>query len=167
MELEKGVDEIIYAVKALKSKKVEALLIGGGIHLEKFKALANELDIKDKVKFLGQVKNTDLHEYYKKSHVFVLPSKRVEGHPMTVSEAMCSGLPLITTKNGGLKDLFEEGQEGYFIGKEHPLEKRLKELVESPILLKNMSEKSYKKGVESYSKNAMINKYTDCLNNIK
>jgi|688.fasta_scaffold02523_16 glycosyltransferase involved in cell wall biosynthesis len=167
MDLEKGIDTLISAVNEIKYMEVQAHLIGGGVHVNIFKEMVEELGLQDKIKFLGQVENSKLPEYYKQSHVFVLPSKRAEGHPMTISEAMCSGLPLLTTKSGGLKDLYTDEIEGFFIYDHISLAEKINILVKDRPLLLKMSEASHLKGAQDYSKNAMIDKYIFCLSNIK
>ena len=166
MELEKGVDTILKALKIDKSLPINAIFIGKGIHLDYFKNLSKDLGLQNKVQFLGSIENTKLSEYYSKSHVFVLPSKRVEGHPMTISEAMCSGLPILATNKGGLKELFDNGVEGYFISDEKSLAEKLDLLYNNKEELSKLSDNSLKKGLHSFSKNAMIGKYINCLKGI-
>ena len=167
MELEKGVDTILRALKINESLDIKAIFIGTGIHLDYFKNLADDLQLQTKTEFLGQIENAKLSDYYAKSHVFVLPSKRVEGHPMTISEAMCSGLPILSTTKGGLKELFENGVEGYFITDEKSLADKLNLLYNNKEELIKLSQNSLKKGLHSFSKNAMIGKYINCLKDIK
>jgi glycosyltransferase involved in cell wall biosynthesis len=170
MELEKGVDILIRALDILNKEGItsnlKTLLIGDGIHVEHFKSLAKDLSLEDKIEFLGNIKNTELPNYYSKSHVFALPSRRAEGHPMTISEAMCSGLILLTTNSGGLRNLYEDGKEGFFITDEESLAEKIKYLYNNKDILIKMSEMSYHKGIKDYSKNAMIEKYVSCLKSL-
>jgi glycosyltransferase involved in cell wall biosynthesis len=80
---------------------------------------------------------------------------------------MCSGLPLLTTKSGGLKDLYTDEIEGFFIYDHISLAEKINILVKDRPLLLKMSEASHLKGAQDYSKNAMIDKYIFCLSNIK
>jgi glycosyltransferase involved in cell wall biosynthesis len=46
--------------------------------------------------------------------VFVLSSD-FEGNPLSVMEAMASGLPIVSTAVGGVPDLFESGKQGILV----------------------------------------------------
>ena len=68
------------------------LLIGEGELLDQVKLKAKQLNIEDKVIFLG--KQNDTSKYYQAMDVFCLPS-RYEGLPVVAVEAQCSGLPCL------------------------------------------------------------------------
>ena len=56
----------------------------------------------------------DVFPRLSRADVFLLPSKW-EGIPMTVIEAMGTGLPVIASRVGGLPDMIEDGKEGLLI----------------------------------------------------
>lgn len=68
------------------------LLIGEGELLDQVKLKVKQLNIEDKVIFLG--KQNDTSKYYQAMDVFCLPS-RYEGLPVVAVEAQCSGLPCL------------------------------------------------------------------------
>lgn len=55
---------------------------------------------------------SDISGYYKSATILVLPSHK-EGLPNVVLEAMASGLPCITARSSGSRELIEEGTTGY------------------------------------------------------
>ena len=61
-----------------------------------------KLNIEPFVKFTGSVSNTE--DYYAVSDCFLLASYR-EALPMTAVEAIASGLSIVTTNVGGMKDI--------------------------------------------------------------
>lgn len=75
-----------------------------------YKKLAEELNIQDKVYFIGAKKNP--FAYLKKAHCYVLSSVH-EGFPNALVEAMAVGLPVISTncKSGPAEILCEDMQQ--------------------------------------------------------
>lgn len=95
--------------KVLKSAPNCVLqLIGDGETRLEIESLVITLQIEDKVKFLGL--KDDVYNYMNSADLFVLPSL-YEGMPMTLIEAMGSGLPIIATEVGGIPDILVNGQE--------------------------------------------------------
>jgi len=62
----------------------------------------------------GYISGKEKYELLASSDVFLFPSYS-EGMPNAVLEAMAIGLPIITTKVGGLNDFFENGKMGYVL----------------------------------------------------
>jgi len=91
-----------FAIVNKKYKNTKLLLAGDG---ELWNALHDEterLGIASDVVFLGN--RTDIPDILAKSDVFVLTSKS-ECCPMTVLEAMATGLPIISTDVGGVREI--------------------------------------------------------------
>ncbi len=81
------------------------------------RALAGELEIGDKVDFVGFLGERELCSLYHASHIFVHPSqitadKNQEGIPNSMLEAMATGLPVLATYHGGIPEAVEHGQTG-------------------------------------------------------
>lgn len=81
------------------------LLLGDGDQHEKLIDLAERLNITDAVKFTGNVSDTE--DYYAVSDLYVQCSHR-EAMPLSVLEAMATGLPIISTDVGGLSDVVRD-----------------------------------------------------------
>lgn len=75
--------------------------------------LAEQLGIRHNVLFAGSV--SDLHDRIKDAELFVLSSD-YEGMPNALIEAMCMGLPVISTKVSGATDLIEDHENGLLVG---------------------------------------------------
>ena len=81
-------------------------LIGDGPLKEKIVDYVKEKDLTDCVNFLGLQSN--VYPYLNKADVFALPSSR-EGMPMTLIEAMGTGLPIVASNVGGIPDMLKDG----------------------------------------------------------
>jgi glycosyltransferase EpsD len=104
-------DLVIKAVNELKRDLVNIKLIiaGNGPMEEKYKRLIKNLNIEDKVIFTGYTR--DISALMQASDVFVSSSKR-EGLPISVLEAMATGLPMVVTDCRGNRDLVKNGING-------------------------------------------------------
>ena len=101
---------IIRAIACLKDKDIHYVLCGKGDHLEKLQKLAEELNVSDRVHFLGYRK--DIADICRQCDLFALPSRR-EGLPFAAMEAMYCGLPLVNSSIRGLTDITKDGVSGY------------------------------------------------------
>lgn len=79
-------------------------LLGDGALYDEIKAYTAELGLSDCVIFEGA--KADVYPYLNKADVFLLPSL-YEGIPITLIEAMGTGLPIVATEVGGVPDMLE------------------------------------------------------------
>ena len=84
-------------------------LLGDGELLEETKAYAVSLGIGECVQFCGSQSN--VYPYLQDADAFLLPSN-YEGMPMTIIEAMGTGLPIAATAVGGVPDMLTHGESG-------------------------------------------------------
>lgn len=82
-------------------------LIGGGELLDEIKCYVAKLGLSDKVDFLGY--KADPFGFLHDADVFTLSSD-YEGVPMTIIEAMATGLPIVSTAVGGVPDMLTDGE---------------------------------------------------------
>ena len=111
---EKNHDMLLTAFKNFnKSFPNSALwLIGDGPEKKRIERLAVELELTSDVEFLGIQEN--VYEFLSMSDVFVLPSM-YEGMPMTILEAMGTGLPIVATNVGGVSNVIDNYENGILI----------------------------------------------------
>lgn len=87
-------------------------LLGDGELREEMENYARELGIWESVHFLGN--QADVHPWLRDADIFLLPSK-YEGMPMTIIEAMGTGLPIVATAVGGVPDMLRDGESGLLV----------------------------------------------------
>lgn len=92
---------------------VKLLLVGGNEeYLKKYKDLAYELDVSDKIIFTGY--QSDVTLFYKMMDVFSLVSA-YEAFGLVLAEAMLNELPVIATKVGGMKYIVDHTITGILV----------------------------------------------------
>jgi len=166
----KGVDEIIDSIIELKNKNklqnFSFTIVGheepsGYINILKDKLINNGIG-KDKVSFPGRIAGEKKFELYAKNHIFVLPSY-TEGCPVSVLEALSSGLFCITTNVGALADIIKNKENGIIVNK-----KSSKDLTDALLYsFKNRADfKNREEKAKTYSKKFDISKLTKNFENL-
>ncbi|MDR0823004.1 MAG: glycosyltransferase family 4 protein [Endomicrobium sp.] len=106
-------DFIKAAAEVLKEKDdVLFAIVGDGEQREQLETLANNLNIKDKILFLGWRK--DIRQLLYASDIFVLTSLW-EGLPCTIVEAMRCLKPVVANAVDGVKEIIIESETGFLI----------------------------------------------------
>ena len=126
-------------LKALEKVKgnFKYIICGQGAKKEELIKLSKELNLQEKVEFLGY--RQDVKEILKTSDIFCFPSKQ-EGLPVALMEAMASGLPVICSDIRGNKDLIENKKGGYLL-KSYDIDEysiKIQELIENKFLREEM-----------------------------
>jgi glycosyltransferase involved in cell wall biosynthesis len=109
----KGFDFAIKTISKLP-EEFELLIVGDGPEKDNLLTLANNLGVNNRIHLLGQLNEEKKFQYLSNSNLFFLSSVH-EGFGIVLQEAMQVGIPIIATRNGGQKDLIEEGKNGYLI----------------------------------------------------
>ena len=87
-------------------------MIGEGDLREETERYAETLGLREKVSFLDN--QTNVYPFLQKADIFLMPSK-FEGMPMTIIEAMGTGLPIVASAVGGVPDMLEDGKSGMLV----------------------------------------------------
>jgi glycosyltransferase involved in cell wall biosynthesis len=111
---EKGIKELALALREIKYENYKLLIVGSlffGIKVKSDfeKEIAEIVEpVKDKVIFTGFVPYEKMPDLYAIADIAVLPSMWEEPAGLTIIEAMASGLPIITTRSGGIPEYANE-----------------------------------------------------------
>jgi glycosyltransferase involved in cell wall biosynthesis len=110
----KGQRYLIEAVKRLVKNGVNVTLdlVGTGDAETAYRQQVRELGLEAYVRFQGYIPRAEMPTCYKAADVFVLPSYN-EGMSVATLEAMASGLPVVVTRTGGMRDLVVERENGF------------------------------------------------------
>ncbi len=130
-----------YAVEALtllrkQFPRLQLEIVGDGPERPELEALASRLGVSPNLRFLGSKSDVEVAELYRQSSVFVLPSIRArdgaeEGQGLVLQEAQAAGLPVVSTKVGGIPEGVRDGCTGFLVDQKDPaaLAERIGELL--------------------------------------
>lgn len=101
-----------FAMFSKRHMDAKLQLIGEGELRKDMVHLAQELGVENSVEFVGLQSN--VYPWLHNADIFILPSK-FEGMPMTLIEAMGTGLPIIASAVGGVPDMLTDGESAMLI----------------------------------------------------
>lgn len=133
-------------------------IVGDGPLRPQLEALARETGIADHVVFHGWRLQRDVADLMQTSDVLLAPSVTdvhgdQEGIPVTIMEAMATGLPVVSTKHSGIPELVAEGRTGFLAPERDAaaLAECLHTLLRSPTLCREMGFEARKKVLAEYN----------------
>lgn len=155
----KGLEDGIYAVAEVIKKypQIRYTIVGGGAMLEKLRTLVRDLGCESNITFVGAKNHAEIPSFIDQAHIFLHPSATSpsgmkEGIPNAPKEAMCAGLPVVSTLHSGIPELVENGISGFLVP-EHDingLTEKLTFLIEHPECWAAMGAAGNKKIMEEY-----------------
>lgn len=119
---EKGLSHLLKAVAqlVLTNEAVSLRVVGSGPLEGYLRVQADELNISDRVDFIGYVAEREaLLKLYREADVFVSPSLE-DQQPKVLLEAMSQSLPLIATRVGGIPTIIEDSKNGLLVAPDDP-----------------------------------------------
>ena len=126
---QKRQQDLIEAMGYLAHDDVHLFIVGDGPRRSSLQALVNEKGLSDRVTITGYVEAVE--PYYAIADVFV-SSSSMEGLPTTHIEAMAAELPIMSTDIPGVREIIEEGTNGFLsaVGEPRMLSSRIESVIE-------------------------------------
>lgn len=114
MDPEKRLDFIVDAFIKISKQIPNAQLVfaGDGSARKDLEEKVNVLDVKNKIHFLGMVNRNELPDVFHDATLF-LSASTTEVHPISVIEAIASGLPLVAVQDEAFEGMLENDLNGY------------------------------------------------------
>ena len=115
----------------LKEQKpdLKVAIVGTGELEDEVKQLCRELNISENVNFLGFQSNPIKMVHDAKAMIL---TSRWEGTPMCALEAMALGTPVVSTPSDGMKDLIDDGINGYLTDDDAVMAEKLLAIMQDP-----------------------------------
>lgn len=146
VDAEKHISVLIHAFDQILPKlDMHLLIVGDGTDAINLRELVKELGLSDNVTFTGRVSDEEIVDLHKVGTVFCMPSP-AELQSIAMLEAMASGKPVVAVDAGALKELCQDGRNGYLCGKDDDkvIAKSLLKIINDTKLCESMGEESVK-----------------------
>lgn len=161
-----------YLIDAMNYIDARLYIIGRGPLEDELKEQATHID-GNKIIFVGAKSHEELPGILASADLFVAPSIVAkdgdqEGLPVSIMEAMASGLPVVSGISGGTKDIIKDGLNGYIIDAQNV--KLLAEKINDIIKNDGLAAKMRKEALitsEEYSYSEIAKKYYMLIENSK
>lgn len=172
----KNIDTVLRALSILREKcDFKYYIIGKGPEEENLKKLCEDLNLKGKVYFLGEL-GDEKFKYYEICDIFVMPSKVVEeegsfeGFGIVFLEAGFFKKFLIGSKTGGIPEAILNGKTGILI--ENPedyeeLAEVIKTYFDNPHKFERMGENAFKRVVSEFDIKKLMDDYEKVIEDLK
>ena len=141
---QKNPQRLLRLCARLKQDKpdLKVAIVGTGELEDELKALSQELNLEDTVRFLGFQPNPIKMVACSKAMIL---TSRWEGTPMCALEAMALGTPVVSTPSDGMKDLLTDGVSGYLTESDEQMAKDLLKIFAQPEHRQLLAENARKK----------------------
>lgn len=133
-----------------KHDNLKFAVVGGGELQEQSELLARELGISDRVVFAGWW--SEIEKVYADADITALTSDN-EGTPVCLIESLSSGVPVVSTDVGGVRDVVKDGESGFLVpkGDAAAFAASVAKLIESPALRTRMGTAGKEDAIVRYS----------------
>jgi len=126
------------AIRVISQIKDVFLVFISGSNSESLKQLAINLGVSDRVRWFPL--SNEVEKHFSGADCFIFPTV-YEPYGMVISEAMASGLPVITSKIAGASEIIEDGLSGFVMEEAWDVDgiaDRLRQLRDYPEFARNM-----------------------------
>lgn len=161
----KGVIVLLDALKLLGEKKCkfECIFVGAEsqeINIQRFKELVKERGLTDFVKYVGKKYGDEKCRIYDETDIFVFPTYyHNECFPLVLLEAMEKAIPCISTDEGAISDIIEDGRTGFIVERRNVIQ--LADRIERLLNDKEICEKMGAAGKVKFEQEFTLGKFEE------
>ena len=156
----KGPEKLALAAINISKKRKDIAFIWVGPDEGKAPEVKRLIKSYKNMRYLGPIRGKEkIAEMYQAADIYVLPSYR-EGLPLTLFEAMASGLPIVASPVNGIPFEVKEPENGFLVpyGDTKAMEEKILNLLDNKKLAEEISKNNFKKAQE-YDWDIIYKKY--------
>ncbi|MFH1292236.1 MAG: glycosyltransferase family 4 protein [bacterium] len=161
----KRFDLLLHALIKIKDEQPIVLVVGGGYDLEKYKKMAKELNIQDRILFCGFCNDREqLSKYYSLADCLVVSSDSGESFSLVAIEALSCSCPVVASDIPGVRERVQDGHTGFIFksGSVEDLAEKLEKFLSLPDEQKQiMGQRGREDAIRKYSWQGHIGKLED------
>ena len=156
----KGFDLLIQA-QVLTNQQIHLIIVGGGPELNTLQQLSQQLNVSDRVHFLGE--RQDVNQLLRGGHTAFVSGAREEAFGLVLAEAGLAKLPVIAPNVGGIPEVLDQGRAGILVAPNNPeaLAQAINQLVASTALQDQLANALYQRVLLSFDSHANAQKLCD------
>jgi len=171
----KGISVAIEAFSRLSgSHRPELRIIGNGPMKEELQRQVEELNLRNKIKLLGEQPQSVVVNEMKRADIFLLPcvtaeNGDMEGLPVVLLEAQAMGLPVVSSTHTGIPEGVIDGTTGFLVPEKDisAIAEKLKILIDKPSLRLEMGRRGRKHIEERFNAKNEIEKVEKLMRGLK
>jgi len=156
-----------------KHKNARLKIVGSGPLENKLKNMIIKLELQNEVEIIKNVSDEELLRLYNSSDLFVLPSitdsqGNTEGLGVVLLEAMASGLPVIGSNVGGIKDIIVDNETGLLFQEKNSQEivDKIIFTIENKSKMNKLAENGLNFVEENFNWEIVAESYQDCYKSV-
>ncbi len=148
----KGLQFLLQALAGLPAplrSRLDVAIYGVGPYACVLESLALSLNVNEAVTFHGLAKHEQLPEIMREAELFILPSLQ-EGLPLSLLEAMSSGLAIVATRVGGIPAVLQDREQALLVdaADSAQLQTALAEVIQSKALRKQLGSSARQRALD-------------------
>jgi glycosyltransferase involved in cell wall biosynthesis len=169
---EKGLKTLLYALKQIQDLPWRLIVIGSGPYESEFDAIAQNLQLQERIKRLGYVPHTEAPLYLSAFDILILPSETrpnwKEQFGRVIIEAIACGTPVLGSNSGEIPHLIQATGGGLTFPEGQPkaLAEQLQQLILNPLLRLQLVEQGQQVVRQNYTNTSLAQRFAQTIEEV-